>query len=478
MAQGTKYRLLWALSGALVLGYSVALLVLSRSFDISIPLLERPIGSFVTLQMAGGGLLLAAFYLLRGAPSGRRTLAGIFAVGLAARLVLVPSVPILEDDFYRYLWDGALVAHGLDPYAHSPAEIRAALATGDGGFAGYMAAAVPLESTLDRINHPDLVTIYPPVAQAAFALAYALEPGSLWAWKTVLLSFDLMTFGLLVLLLRVLGRPGHWIMLYWWNPLVLKELFNAAHMDGVLLPFLLGAALLLIQKRIWQALACLLGAVAVKIWPLLLLPLALGQGLRRPHRFGAWTVLSLLLAALLLAPLLATLGNPFSGLGQYSARWEMNGGLFVIVTWGLEALLGSQHQLDHSRIARGVVALALVILAIALVRSRGSARPLSVVQGMMLLSAALFMCSPTQYPWYYLWILPWLVVLPRLSLLLYGALLQIYYLRFELADLDLVGQFDDGWVWLQHVPVWGLLIWEFWRDRKPPVVQQLEPARA
>ena len=38
---------------------------------------------------------------------------------------------------------------------------------------------------LERINYPGLTTVYPPVAQAAFALAYWLKPWSLDAWRLV-----------------------------------------------------------------------------------------------------------------------------------------------------------------------------------------------------------------------------------------------------------------------------------------------------
>ena len=52
----------------------------------------------------------------------------IVAAGLAARLVLLLSAPILEDDYQRYLWDGAITANGKSPYAVSPKD---ALQLGD-----------------------------------------------------------------------------------------------------------------------------------------------------------------------------------------------------------------------------------------------------------------------------------------------------------------------------------------------------------
>ena len=43
-------------------------------------------------------------------------------VALALRLALLPTVPTLSGDMYRYVWDGRVVAAGFDPYVHVPAD--------------------------------------------------------------------------------------------------------------------------------------------------------------------------------------------------------------------------------------------------------------------------------------------------------------------------------------------------------------------
>jgi hypothetical protein len=81
--------------------------------------------------------------------------------------------------------------------------------------------------------------------------------------------------------------------------------------------------------------------------------------------------------------------------------------------------------------------------------------------------AALFLLSPTQFPWYYTWMLPLLAVSPRLSLLLLTFLLPLYYLRFYFVSLDNVGLFDNWLVWIEYVPVWILLVGESLRRSSP-----------
>ena len=42
------------------------------------------------------------------------------SLALALRLLLIFSLPMIEDDFWRYLWDGRVLAHSLNPYAFAP----------------------------------------------------------------------------------------------------------------------------------------------------------------------------------------------------------------------------------------------------------------------------------------------------------------------------------------------------------------------
>ena len=79
--------------------------------------------------------------------------------------------------------------------------------------------------------------------------------------------------------------------------------------------------------------------------------------------------------------------------------------------------------------------------------------------------SALFLLSPTQFPWYFLWMLPFLSILPRPSLLLLTPLLSLYYIRYYFQAKGMVHVHDNGIVWLEFVPVWCLLIWEWIKQR-------------
>ena len=83
---------------------------------------ERPIAPMVLLLWTAG-----AVYIVSVAQSLRRPPSVRFALGVSilARLILIPSTPIQEDDIYRYLWDGRVVAEGVSPYLYSPVDVEA-----------------------------------------------------------------------------------------------------------------------------------------------------------------------------------------------------------------------------------------------------------------------------------------------------------------------------------------------------------------
>ena len=111
-------------------------------------LLQHPerMWAFYGLSLAGFGLLASAAASL--------PLRAVLVAAVLVRLVFLPGVPSLSDDFYRYLWDGRVQLAGENPYRYAPADPRL-----DGvAFAGRA-----------RINHPRLRTVYPPLEQAGSA---------------------------------------------------------------------------------------------------------------------------------------------------------------------------------------------------------------------------------------------------------------------------------------------------------------------
>ncbi|HEV8694165.1 MAG TPA: hypothetical protein VGQ93_08300, partial [Lysobacter sp.] len=114
-------RMAWGGSGLLLLGAQLLLLGLSRQFAYEVGVLHSPVVWVVLLGVAAGGIYLTLPSIIRATEQRSGALfAWVFAVGVLMRLAMLPSAPILEDDFHRYLWDGAVVSRGMNPYAHAP----------------------------------------------------------------------------------------------------------------------------------------------------------------------------------------------------------------------------------------------------------------------------------------------------------------------------------------------------------------------
>ncbi len=119
-------------------------------------------------------------------PRSTAFIAAIIAIGLIPRLALLPAAPSLSEDLYRYLWDGRLLAHGINPFAHAPS---------DPALAGFH------DDVYRAMNHAGVPTIYPPGAQLLFAAAGTLG-GSPLAWKGLILALEGLLLAALIALLR------------------------------------------------------------------------------------------------------------------------------------------------------------------------------------------------------------------------------------------------------------------------------------
>ena len=100
----------------------VVIFAISQPFEYNSDL-PRPILTVTGLLFLAS---LIAFYGLGVAlrcNESRQMLVVIIAFAISLRLVALFTCPILEIDYYRYLWDGKAIAHGVSPYEFSPAQI-------------------------------------------------------------------------------------------------------------------------------------------------------------------------------------------------------------------------------------------------------------------------------------------------------------------------------------------------------------------
>ena len=443
-----------ALLGAAVFAALLGVRELSFAFGPGTTTDDHPWRLLVALLIGAGLLWTALVPVLKRMGATRLPLWAIVLSGLALRALFFGSQPIYENDFNRYLLDGAVAAQGLNPYASSPAE---ALASDDARVAELVRQS---DGLVTDINNATLTTIYPPTAQAAFALAHVVSPFSRDALRFVFLLSELAALLLLARALPGFGRSANWALLYALCPLAAFAGFNTMHMDLLLAPFLLGA-LLLIRARPALAGLSLALAAGVKIWPLLLAPVLFRRWFDRPARLALFAALVGTASLILFAPLLLALGGD-SGLQAYSVGWNRSAFLFPRI----EAAL-SYHSDDPGRMARLLVAAALGSGAILLGWMTRDHDDTTLPAALLAVTAALLFLSPTGYPWYAVWLVPFLPFAPRYGLALLATLVALHYSRFAFGEAGNYGVYLDVLVPIQFgVPLLVLALESFTRKER------------
>lgn len=469
-AQSAPERLFFA-SGLGLIGVCAALAYISPAFVYGSGINDHPVGLFIALYSGAALVTFPLIWLIPRIQDTRQLLFIAIGIGLAARLLFATSTPIYEDDFYRYLWDGAVTAQGIDPFKYPPSDFQSeedaltALlgpqsASKDQDWQVLKTLAADSEPVITRINYPYIKTEYPLVAQGAFALSYVIQPWSLVVWRLICLACELLALHFLLKALVVVGKSPLWSVLYWWNPIAIVELANRVHMEALLVPALAATIFFVLSHRPIFASAALSIAVGIKFWPALLFPVLMRSQLHNPKKLVGLVATAVILCAAFLAPQIPNGLDPNSGLITYSQSWQTNSFAFS----QLERLFNTLGAADADLIVRLLVFLSVSGCALVVAIPRPN-HPQDIMSRMLLATAALFFLSPTQYPWYFLWLLPFLVFLPVWPLLAMSVTLPLYFLRYYYADIQQTDFFENVIVPLEFAPIFVLLLYWLWRQR-------------
>jgi alpha-1,6-mannosyltransferase len=365
----------------------------------------------VALAVAG----LAYLLTIREFFSAPRFTKRVIVVGLALaavwHLLFLLTPPGSDDDIHRYVWDGRVQRRGYNPYILVPGD----------------PALRALHTPETRgMNNPDLPSPYPAGSELFFRAVTAIHE-SVFALKVAFVVCDL---GIVLVLLDVLrgSRKGaHWVLAYAWNPLLATEVAGSGHVDIV------GALLLLVSfaalGRRWRALAALAFglAVAVKLLPIVLLPLYWKRVRIRDALAAAVVVV------LLYVPFFNHGRIPTGSLGTYVQSFRFNDPVFR----GLERVVAP-------RVGAGLAVLVGFLTALGL-RSKSPEHSADSFAWPM---AASLLCAPVVYPWYLLWLLPFLRSAATLPLIIWTVSIIPTYFVWHLRAL--------GRPWL--VPDWAMLL--------------------
>lgn len=296
--------------------------------------------------------------------------------------VTYDSYLLFDNDIWRYIWDGHVGSAGVNPYCYEPRSAQLDwLVDADSN-------PVLWGDIRANMNHNDVTTIYPPFAQLVFRAAHTIAPGSVFTMKALLAVFDLMTVLLVLLVLRAMERPLTDVVLYAWNPLVIKTVAGSGHMDAVLGACLVLTAYLLIRGC--KTLAGIIWAFSVltKITPVLLLPFLIRRiGWRR-------TALGIGVICAAYLPYLDSKLSAFVGLFTFGNEWQFNSAFFSLFN-----RVFAPFHMNAAMMSRALAMIVLIALIGWLVgRERIGPQPFYSIATVVLGSALVL--SPTVMPWY------------------------------------------------------------------------------
>ncbi len=494
------YHIKLLMSGFLSILFYLGMTYLSKEFNWGEGYVRRPIVEYLLLYGCLFVLYSFSVYWTLKAKADSRSLIIIFVLGLAFRAILIPSHQIQEDDIYRYLWDGKTFGNQINPYKYSPDQVtyfkqfmirepskfRSTYNTSSIRELERL-ATMKWESErslvfMERINHPALPTIYPPMAQYVFGIIYHMQPDSITAMRLGFLMFDLMAAVFILLTLGALGKKKTLVLIYFWSPLIIKETFNSTHLDIIGIGFLTGAIYFLVKSRFIAANFFLALSVLGKLYPAVLFPFFIREQWRRSRnntfKFVTCTVVFVGTIGLCYLPFLDIGTQVFSSLKSFSTYWQSNDSIFAILVWFYRDVAGIAPRGpiglsydEPSLWAKGTVAVILVgvwsflLIQKAPPEERKEEHPaLDGLRHLFIIMALIFLLSPVQNPWYLSWVIPFLCFFPGRSWLLLTGLMGLYYLEFYFDYQDM--QEYMGWIpWVEYLPYYLLLGWEWMRRR-------------
>jgi hypothetical protein len=355
---------------------------------------QTPLGSplFLALAAVTGvayAAMLARVWHEDQAP--RRLLMAAFALAVAFRIPLALPRVGPDNDMVRYVWDGRVQGLGYNPYLVLPAD----------------PAMAPTHTDETRMMPSRRVrTPYPPGAQLFFRLVVGLHDSSR-AMKLALVACDLMTIVVLWRWLAVTGRREWLALAYAWNPLVVLEVALSGHIDALGALWIVASAFWLARRRTALASIAFVLAVATKLLPIVLAPLFWRRVRARDALAGA------VLFVLLYLPFVYGNTLPLGAVPNVVAYIRFNGPLFKAIA----------KFLTPQGAALAAVALGMLVAAWA--RWRLDASDPAAWTWPMALALA---CAPVVYPWYLLYLTPFLFTAATLPLLTWTfSVIPVYY---------------------------------------------------
>lgn len=310
---------------------------------------------------------------------------------ILCRVIFMFSVPVLSDDYYRFLWDGHLINMDINPFHDLPSALIHQQHIGDSNMMQFL---------YTHINSQDYFSVYPTIMQGCFSLATWLFPYSIKSPVIILHSIIMLAelgtiyFGLKIL--KLVQLPPKNILWHALNPLVIIELSGNLHFEALMIFFCAASVYFLLKKKAISSAIFLSLAIATKLLPLLFIPFFFKYFEKRNRIIFAACIL--VSCAILFIPFLNSvfLKHFFQSVGLYFQSFEFNGSIYKIVRW-IGYQLAGYNIIQFS----GIFLPAVTLIAIVIIYSHQNKNSATSLLNCLLFSLTVyFALASILHPWY------------------------------------------------------------------------------
>ena len=368
------------------------------------------------------------------------------------RLLFLLAIPNLTQDFYRFVWDGRLILEGLNPYLHTPNELMESSI----GLFPQMNTLYEGMGALSAKHYSN----YPPVHQMPFIIAAFISKhsilGSIVVLRLILISADL---GILVFgkkLLKKLNKPTR--TMYWFilNPLVIIELTGNLHFEGLMLCFFI-ISLYFIHSKKWHIAAVVMAlSIAVKLVPVLSLPLFLNKlGWKKSVLFYSVTAAVFII---LFIPFFSfgLLENFSATIGLWFSNFEFNASVYYFLKGTLENINGV--SVINSM---GIIVACVVTLQTSCLLLKKKKETSQIILTILWILSGYYFISTTVHPWYIISLLLLSVFTNYKFVLVWSYTLILSYIAYNEFSVEECNSI----LIIEYTPVILMLGWELYSKK-------------
>jgi len=368
------------------------------------------------------------------------------------RLLFLLAIPNLSQDFYRFVWDGRLILEGLNPYLHTPNELMESSI----GLFPQMNTLYEGMGALSAKHYSN----YPPVHQMPFIIATFISKhsilGSIVVLRLILISADL---GILVFgkkLLKKLNKPTR--TMYWFilNPLVIIELTGNLHFEGLMLCLFIMSLYFIHSKKLHMAAVVMALSIAVKLVPVLSLPLFLNKlGWKKSVLFYSVTAAVFII---LFIPFFSfgLLENFSATIGLWFSNFEFNASVYYFLKETLENINGV--SVINSM---GIIVACVVTLQTSYLLLKKKKETSQIILMILWILSGYYFISTTVHPWYIISLLLLSVFTNYKFVLVWSYTLILSYIAYNEFSVEECNSI----LIIEYTPVILMLGWELYSKK-------------